>query len=148
MKNISIGLIAILLLMFSSTLSAQISQGGIPYSFTNSIQFQNKTSATITLQNPDLNVLAAEDAVNDPRQKYKVGVNLPVNLNVNNSGKWQNLPNGGRLWRLVVHSDDAMALGLYYNNFYVPIGGHFLFTTKPKIMLLAHLLLKITYKTK
>ncbi len=109
--------------MFSSTLSAQISQGGIPYSFTNSIQFQNKTSATITLQNPDLNVLAAEDAVNDPRQKYRVGVNLPVNLNVNNSGKWQNLPNGGRLWRLVVHSDDAMALGLYYNNFYVPIGG-------------------------
>ena len=42
MKNISIGLIAILLLMFSSTLSAQISQGGIPYSFTNAIQFQNK----------------------------------------------------------------------------------------------------------
>jgi len=123
MKNVSIGLIAILLLMFSSTLSAQISQGGTPYSFTNAIQFQNKTSATITLQNPDLNVLAGEDAVNDPRQKYRVGVNLPVNLNVNNSGQWQNLPNGGRLWRLVVHSEDAMALGLYYNNFYVPNGG-------------------------
>ena len=109
--------------MVSLISSAQISQGGIPYSFTNAIQFQNKTSATITLQNPDLNILAAEDAVNDPRQKYRVGVNLPVNLNVNNSGQWQNLSNGGRIWRLVIHSDDAMALGLYYNNFYVPNGG-------------------------
>jgi PKD repeat protein len=123
MKNISIGLIAILLLMVSLISSAQISQGGIPYSFTNTIQFQNKSAATITLQNPDLNVLAAEDVINDPRQKYRVGVNLPVNLNVNNSGQWQNLSNGGRIWRLVIHSDDAMALGLYYNNFYVPNGG-------------------------
>ena len=109
--------------MVSLISSAQISQGGIPYSFTNAIQFQNKSAATITLQNPDLNILAAEDAVNDPRQKYRVGVNLPVNLNVNNSGQWQNLSNGGRIWRLVIHSDDAMALGLYYNNFYVPNGG-------------------------
>jgi len=123
MKNIYIGLIAISLLMVSLISSAQISQGGIPYSFTNAIQFQNKSAATITLQNPDLNILAAEDAVNDPRQKYRVGVNLPVNLNVNNSGQWQNLSNGGRIWRLVIHSDDAMALGLYYNNFYVPNGG-------------------------
>lgn len=123
MKNLSIGLIALLMLLASITSTAQISQGGTPYSFTNTIQFQNKTSATITLQNPDLNVLAGEDAAIDPRQEYRVGVNLPVNLNVNNSGKWQNLPNGGRLWRLVVHSDDAMALGLYYNNFYVPNGG-------------------------
>ena len=123
MKNILTGLIATLILMVSSISFAQISQGGFPYSFTNSIQFQNKSAATLTLQNPDLNVLAAEDEINDPRQKYRVGVNLPVNLNVNNSGQWQNLSNGGRIWRLVIHSDDAMALGLYYNNFYVPNGG-------------------------
>lgn len=114
---------AFAMLFFTITSSAQISQGGTPYSFTNIIPFQNKSGATVTLQNPDLNVLAAEDAIVDPRQAYRVGVNLPVNLNVNNSGKWQALTNGGRLWRLVIHSDDAMALGLYYNNFYVPNGG-------------------------
>ena len=37
--------------------SAQISQGGTPYSFTND-SISKQTSATITLQNPDLNVLA------------------------------------------------------------------------------------------
>jgi len=114
---------ALVMLLITISSSAQISQGGTPYSFTNTIQFQNKSAATITLQNPDLTVLAAEDAITDPRQAYRVGVNLPVNLNVNNSGKWQALQNGGRLWRLVIHSDDAMALGLYYNNFYVPNGG-------------------------
>ena len=123
MKNISIGLIALLLFIAPITSFAQISQGGTPYSFTNTIPFQNKFSATLTLQNPDLNILALEDATIDSRQEYRVGVNLPVNLNVNNSGKWQNLSNGGRIWRLVIHSDDAMALGLYYNNFYVPNGG-------------------------
>ena len=123
MKNLTKGLIALMMMVSSITSSAQISQGGTPYSFSNTIQFLNKSAATVTIQNPDLAVLAAEDAIVDPRQAYRVGVNLPVNLNVNNSGIWQPLQNGGRLWRLVIHSDEAMALGLYYNNFYVPNGG-------------------------
>jgi lysyl endopeptidase len=123
MKNLTKGVIALMMLLVPIASSAQISQGGTPYSFSNTIQFLNKSAATVTIQNPDLAVLAAEDAIVDPRQAYRVGVNLPVNLNVNNSGIWQPLQNGGRLWRLVIHSDEAMALGLYYNNFYVPNGG-------------------------
>ena len=114
---------ALAVMLITTATSAQISQGGIPYSFSNTVTFQNKSLATVSMQSPEMNVLAAEDVINDSRQQYRVGHNMPVNLNQNNSGKWQMLANGGRLWRLVIHSEDAMALGLYYNNFYVPNGG-------------------------
>lgn len=123
MKNFTRSLIAFALAFTVNYASAQISHGGTPYTFSHTTSFLDKSSATVTLQSPDMNVVAAEDVINDSRQHYRVGLNLPVNLKTNNSGKWQNLPNGGRVWRLVIHSDNAMALGLYYNNFYIPNGG-------------------------
>lgn len=123
MNKFTKSLIAMAVMLISFASSAQISQGGTPYTFSNTVPFQNKSLATVSMQSPEMNVLADADLINDSKQHYRVGINMPVNLNQNNSGRWQMLPDGGRIWRLVIHSDNAMALGLNYNNFYVPNGG-------------------------
>jgi hypothetical protein len=45
-----------------------------------------------------------------------------VNLNTDNSGSWFTMPNGDRMWRLKITAEDAMAIHLTYNKFYLPEG--------------------------
>ncbi len=102
---------------------AQLSQGGIPYSKTVAVQ-PKSIVATETLQKPDFSVIDTEDIMNDALGKpYRVGVNFPVNYNVTNKGTWENTPDGGSLWRLRIHMDDAKALSLHFHNFFIPNGG-------------------------
>ncbi len=121
MKRIILNALAFVLALNVGSSFAQLSEGGMPYSFSNVVPTTNVQ--TINVTKPNLQVLQAEDAQNDERMAYRVGLNLPVNITPANSGTWQSLPNGGDLWRLEIHSDDAMALGLYYSNFYIPDGG-------------------------
>jgi PKD repeat protein len=102
---------------------AQLSEGGTPYSFTHNVQ-QKSSLPAINLMKPDVEALSTMDAVNDALGKpNRVGFNIPVNYNVNNSGTWETTPDGGHLWRLRLHADDALALSLYYHNFFIPAGG-------------------------
>lgn len=110
--------------MFSSSF-AQLSMGGTPYSFAHPTSVQAKSSIAVeSLQSPDRQVLAYEDMQNTYKSdNYRVGLNMPVSLNPSNSGTWESTPDGGQLWRLKISSDNALALGLYYSNFYIPNGG-------------------------
>jgi PKD repeat protein len=102
---------------------AQLSEGGTPYTFQNVAQPKSAIT-TQNYQKPIISNLLADDAVNDALGKpYRVGLNIPVNLTTQNSGTWETTPNGGQLWRLRIHMDDALALGLYYHNFFIPTGG-------------------------
>jgi len=107
--------------MASGISYAQLSEGGTPYSFDNTLPWV-KLSKT-DLAAPNIVQAKIEDDLNDPRMAYRVGINLPVNLNPTNSGTWQTLANGDVVWRLKIKSDDAMALALYYNDFWIPDGG-------------------------
>lgn len=105
------------LLGIAYTSMAQISEGGMPPSF--STEFTQLKSSTeverIAIKAPNLTQLAVED--NDAASKgdmYRVATNIPVSYNTSNSGTWETLPNGDRLWRLTISSPDALALGLYY----------------------------------
>jgi PKD repeat protein len=107
----------------ASVVFAQLSEGGIPYSFTHNVQ-QKSALSVVNLMKPDVDALSTMDAINDALGKpYRVGFNIPVNYNVNNSGTWESTPDGGHLWRLRLHADDALAMGLYYHNFFIPSGG-------------------------
>lgn len=102
---------------------AQISQGGTPYSFDHNITFQNNDSKVV-LGKPDMAVLNNEDAINDQKDiPYRVGKNIPVNLTALNAGTWTTTANGDKIWKLTVKSQDALALGFYYNAFEIPVGG-------------------------
>lgn len=80
--------------------------------------------APIQMQPIDLTALQAEDAINDQRRDipWRFGKELPVVLNTENSGVWDVLENGDRIWRLNIISADARTLNFVFDNFYIPDG--------------------------
>jgi PKD repeat protein len=95
--------------------------GGKPFSFTSNSLSENFDK--VVFQSPDKNLIQWNDSVNDKNGTLrKVGVSILVNLNLKNSGSWEVLPNGDRIWRLQIQAADALALGLYYSNFNIPHG--------------------------
>jgi Trypsin. len=94
---------------------------GIPYSF-----IHNDISLAVDrVDFPayDLNELLAEDA-----QKMKdgsplrIGAVRHVSYNFNNSGRTDILPDGSRLWRLTLHSPDALAMAVFFSTYNIPEG--------------------------
>ena len=79
---------------------------------------------------PPVNVrqLLAED-----EQEQRAGVPVPlcfgygfdVNLGLTNSGIWDTLSSGDRLWRLNVRCPAAFSINLIYDDFFLPEGGTF-----------------------
>lgn len=106
---------------------AQISEGGLPPSFTclhGSIS-QEIPSVTVA---PDFDVQKQIKADSKEIEgmtavPLKMGKILPVNLSIENSGEWINLPDGVRIWRLAVKVPNALATSLYYDKFIIPEGG-------------------------
>lgn len=99
---------------------AQLSEGGLPYSFSNDL---GKTPPVHTTEAIDVAALLAEDEID-------LQYNLPlrfafghaVQLNTENAGRWTSLPNGDRIWRLTIHCPDAVNINLLYDDFYLPEG--------------------------
>ncbi len=124
MKRIlsTISLLFILLIAINNVATCQISVGGIPLSL--STKTENSFYQTINVEKPDMQRTALEDELANKRNKpYRIGINIPVNKGIHNSGTWTVLPNGDKIWRLKLTAKDATALGVYYNNFYIPKGG-------------------------
>lgn len=85
-----------------------------------------KTVPVLTLQAPDLNQLAIEDADRDKNgQFYRIGIAMYTNATPQNSGSWTTLPNGDRQWQLVVKSSGAEALSLLFDAFRIYDGTTF-----------------------
>jgi PKD repeat protein len=117
--------IALLTTMVMSGISsmAQISEGGIPLSFTINhlaVQFDQKEFAV-----PDLEQLMLEDQLN-AESKYpkpeRMAISVLVNLDLKSAGSWETLPDGSLIWRLKITVPGALALGVYYDHFYMPEG--------------------------
>src|SRR5665648_404248 len=85
------------ILTFGFFSRAQISEGGIPLSFTvNNLasQIDQKEFAK-----PDLEQLAVEDQANVESQypgPERMGVSVPVNLDLKSAGSWESLADGSR----------------------------------------------------
>ncbi len=123
MKNL---FISILLLAFTVTSFAQISEGGKPLSF----KYANQLSSSVPVERMpevDVETLLAEDEINYPDKSapYRFGEKHFVSMNMNNSGVWETLPNGDRIWRLGIHSADAYTLNFIFDDFYLPAGAKF-----------------------
>jgi hypothetical protein len=72
-----------------------------------------------------LNELDMEKVYSDQKKglianQFAVGV--PVNMGLQNSGLWEQLPNGDRLWRLALRSKNAIAMISLYKDFFIPAG--------------------------
>lgn len=134
-ENFFKAIILIFCVTFSNLTIAQISQGGVPPSFT-SKNLKNNFQEII-VQKPNVEQLLLEDAENDKQAlPLRFAKLLEVNLDINNSGKWTDIPRKGRIWRLKITSDGALAIGIYYNNFRIPRGGQLFLYNEDKTQLI------------
>jgi hypothetical protein len=74
----------------------------------------------------DLSAQLAADEINHTNKlgPYRFGYEHIVNLNINNSGYWDVLSNGDKIWRLKLISPGALSINLIFNDFFIPEGGH------------------------
>ena len=109
--------------LFAGTIvdsKAQIGHGGMPYSFKKStILSQPDVELLPYLDNKIL--LSEEVVANSKQEGFTFGKEIAVDYSLDNSGKWDTLPNGGRLWRLSVQSVGAYSLNLFFDRFYIPL---------------------------
>ncbi|NND93357.1 MAG: T9SS type A sorting domain-containing protein [Flavobacteriales bacterium] len=101
---------------------AQISEGGIPKSFSEEAVDESLVTEYI-FDKPDIEVLIEEDIERDEHgDNLRDAVAVPIELGLENSGTWFDLDNGDRIWRLKVRIPEALSLEAYYDEFYLPNG--------------------------
>lgn len=111
----------LLLLAVSSPAFAQLSEGGAPKSFSYAVA---EVQQSIITEAVDRERLLAEDELESMKGvPLRFGYAFTVNQNMQNSGTWTTLPDGGRLWRLRVHSPGAFSINFTFNDFWLPTGG-------------------------
>ena len=113
----------ILCLAITGPLMAQISSGGTPVSFTKAVRADIHA---VTMPPVDVAALLAEDSIEQGKGiPYRFGFPFEVNYDLDNSGTWENLNDGGRLWRLRVECPGAYSINLVYDEFWLPEGAKF-----------------------
>lgn len=72
----------------------------------------------------DLDVVQQADAINDNSfaGPWRFGYKHLVQYSLQNSGTWQTLNNGGRVWRLGLRSKGALTMNLLFDHFQLPEG--------------------------
>lgn len=121
----------ILLLFCVQILNAQIGTGGKPYSFQKS--YLQLTKVPIELMpHKDNAILLEQEQPASKEDGYIFGEIINVKYTPNNSGLWEDLSNGDRLWRLAIKSKGAYSLNLVFDKFYMPIHSYMYIYTADK----------------
>ncbi len=121
---------------FLTQAEAQISQGGRPHSFSNTV---SDSIATRTMAGVDVPALLAEDeleAAQDAPIPRRFGYAFSVSLGLDNAGTWTELPNSDRVWRLRLAAPDAYSINLLYDEFWLPAGGRLFIYNEDQSMVL------------
>ena len=110
------------LIILSYSLHAQISHGGEPI-----IRDELKSQvASVVLPAFQIEI---ESEVGDSKEENsrlkhaKYAYKYDVEYAITNSGKWDNLDDGRRVWRFSIRSEGAYSLGLEFSKFNIPVGG-------------------------
>jgi hypothetical protein len=113
-----------ILTIFPLSLFSQISQGGKPASFNISLF---SVIPDVSLPVPAFDIIRAEDDA-DEKQGFprRVGVAVKADINVIRDGKFEELPNGTKIWRISVSCPGALAMSPCFNDFSL-INGYRLF---------------------
>jgi len=117
-------MIVFVLSLSSSKILSQINAGGEPMSSMISLESNFSTEVMPSI---DIQKLIEEDKAlaNVPDMPLRYGINFDVNYNLNNSGTWESLPDGSKVWRLGIRSKDAVSINLAFSDFQMPKGATF-----------------------
>ena len=115
--------IAVLTLIFlTNTGISQESVGGIPPSFHTSGLTEN--IEIITLSSPDISQFQLEDEEDDNNNfPQRIATNVPVFIDIHNSGTWEKIGPGGKIWRVKLVCNGALAINVQFDKFHLPKGG-------------------------
>ncbi|GGE25940.1 T9SS type A sorting domain-containing protein [Psychroflexus planctonicus] len=125
----------LLLLILCTTLSwSQVTNEGKPISW--KLDVQNLDP--IDLPDFDLKKLQKEDQVNDERDDvpWRFGYEHSVSYGLDNTGTWETLPNGDRIWLVSFKSEGAKTLNFIFDQFYLPEGAKLYFYNEDRTDLL------------
>ena len=114
-------------LFFIQFLSAQITTHEAPFSFGSTPSQLLRSISTQELSAPDMAIIRAEDKVNDtlPGGPLRFAYPVKVHYTLANSGVWQTLKDGSKLWRLKVRLPGALSTNTLYDKFLLPKGAKF-----------------------
>lgn len=103
---------------------SQISTNEQPVSEAYPMTTLTKTMIPVEVM-PGINLakLAEEDTEDEANGlPPRFGKPFDVNFNLSNSGYWETLDNGDRLWRLTIQAPNARSINFLYDDFYLPAG--------------------------
>jgi lysyl endopeptidase len=129
--------ISLLIAIASKETNAQISYGGTPPGILYSLS--DTENELIALSPPDMDAVMAEDIENQRNTAPKprrMGVSVVVDKDMHEAGVWSELADGSKLWRLRLHVEGALALGVYYDMFSLPEGGRLFLYNKDRTQVL------------
>ncbi len=113
--------------LIAGAAQAQISEGGVPYSFGKAVRVD---VGTVTTARVDARAMLAQDAAAEGKDvPLRFGYPFDVDYTLDNSGTWETLPDGARLWRLKIESPGAYSINLVYRAFWLPAGAKFFIYT-------------------
>ena len=105
-------------------LFAQLTTNEQPYGLKNYIGVNSKDKIVLTAPNKTL--IETEDSESDKNNgPVRYAYPVTVNFTLKNSGVWQQLEDGSKIWRLKVNIPNALSTNTYYDKFWLPIGAKF-----------------------
>ena len=109
-------------LLLSLVTFSQQGDGGLPKTFKEVIDY-NKIDKRV-FDEPNIAALKIEDSLTDNSgtAPWRFGFNNNTNINISNSGTWIDLPNGDRIWQLVVVCKNALTINLTFSQTVIPKG--------------------------
>ncbi len=122
MIRLKITFIAIIILLFSESASyAQISEGGLPYSHSNSLLKSSINVPGFVSRQLDIKMLLLEDKLTKTPNRYSIFED--VLIDIKEKGVEIDLPDeDGKIWLFSIESENAKSIQLYFNNFLLPPG--------------------------
>lgn len=122
MKNTALLLLATLILSGSFSYAQIHGNGGTPIGF--KVAEDLKSIPNVYFSSPDIDALRAEDAEVDGKgiAPWRFGYNNYTDLDFNNSGRWINLGENGRLWQLKITCEQAQTVNLMFTKTQIPEG--------------------------
>lgn len=108
-----------LFLLISNCLFSQISHGGMPLAWQAQLPVIEQA---VLLPNIGFDPPAYSKQELEKHGAYKFAEILLLNKGTQNSGQWNQLPNGDKVWRLRVKSEGAYSLNFVFSTYKVPPG--------------------------
>jgi lysyl endopeptidase len=125
MKQLILKFVVIFILTGLTNVNAQISQEGIPFSFsTGEKSTLSKDVPVVVMPFVDVDVLKAEDQILDTIKNipWRFGQNIEVSISPDSHGLVEILEDGSTLWRVSVSSPGALSLNFLFDQYSLPPG--------------------------